>query len=463
MPFSHLDRVPALAVSFLLTFVCTLPAISGAADSGAAKNEEALGWSWSGVFRMRGEYLENSFRLLAPQRDQIGTTRLELALRYKSDDWEGMAEIQDSRAWSAESRSPIGTDDVNAAEPIQLWLGRRWELPTGSLEARAGRMTMNFGSRRLLARNRFRNTSNAFQGALLAWEQVDMRLQAFYTLPLQREPTDFQRAALRDNEAALDRAGTAERFAGVTMAWRASPEIDLETYLFQNRRRPRIGRPLPTQDLWTAGFRFRQRHGDWRIEWESALQVGDSGQLLPISDTPELSHRAWFLSAGLSRELLPGLELGLVYDHATGDRDPFDSRNERFDRLYGARASELGPSGIFGAAIRSNQRSTALRLRWQREPHHHVLFSLRQLALDAPRDAFVTGGRRDVTGESGRDLGLQWELRYRWSAMTGRINWESGVALLAAGNYFDGSGAQLNPALGASSTRYAFTQLSFRF
>jgi hypothetical protein len=444
--------LPSLLFLFLCQLLVSLP----------TQGAEEKGWSVAGELRIRGELLENSYRLVAPASDLIATSRLALALRYRGESLRAVAEIQDSRAWGDESLSPIGTDDVNAAEPIQFWLGRSWALSTAMIEARAGRMTLDFGSRRLLARNRFRNTSNAFQGALLAWQQQDLRLQAFYTLPLQREPTNIQRDALRDNRAALDRAGTAERFAGFTAVLAPSAGSSLDAYLFHNRRRPRSGRPVSAQDLWTAGFRLRHRVAGWRGEWESALQRGDSA-LRSAPGSPQLRHDAWFLHASIARDLLPGLELALEYDHASGDRDPLDNRNQRFDRLYGARASELGPSGIFGVAIRSNQRSPALRLRWTPQSEHELMFSLRGIALDAPRDALVGSGRRDVSGSSGRDVGLQWELRYLRSARARALSWESGIAVLDPGSFFGSEGVVLNPALAGSTVRYAFSQLSFRF
>lgn len=420
--------------------------------------QDASRWEFDGTLRLRGETLTDSFRLVAPERDHLLLTRLEAGLRYRGEKLQGQLEIQDSRVFNDRPLSPVATDAVNALEPIQAWVGTRWKLPGGELEGRLGRMTLDFGSRRLLARNQFRNTSNAFQGGLLRWQGGAGELQGFYFLPLQRRPTGLERAALRDNDAALDRAGSSERFAGVTAKWRAGP-VRAESYLFDSRRRSQALRPVDEHDLLTLGGRLRVDAGAWRGEGELALQWGESRPLAATAPGWQ-DHRAWTAHVSVSRSFGEWAELTAAYDRATGDRDPDDDRYQRFDRLYGARAFELGPSGIFGVAVRSNLRSAALRLVLKPAPQHQLLLSLRQLALDSATDGLQGSGRRDPSGGSGRDIGRQWELRWRWSPDP--LTLEAGIALLDPGRYFEGGGGR-NPPLDASLSRYAFTQVMWRF
>jgi hypothetical protein len=417
-------------------------------------------WDVSGALRVRGEVLADSFRLLAPQRDELLLTRLEMGVKYRGERLQGQLEVQDSRAFNDRALSPIGTDDVNALEPIQAWLGTGWQLEEGTLQARVGRMTLDYGSRRLLARNNFRNSSNAFQGGLLRWERGATQLQGFFLLPLQRQPGALQREALRENRMQLDRAGSAERLGGFTASWESAAGAAYEAYLFDSRRRARRLRPVGEHDLLTLGGRLRLQRGPWRGEGELAVQWGES-RPVPVPSVPWQTHRAWTVHASVARQLGNALELRLIYDQASGDDDPTDNRNERFDRLYGARAFELGPSGIFGLAVRSNLRSVALRLQAQPHEDHRILLSLRQLSLDSPRDALIGSGRRDFSGASGRDIGQQWELRWRWTLSP--LELEAGLALLDPGSYFKGAGAPLNPPLEASLSRYAFTQMTWRF
>ncbi|MDP5071353.1 MAG: hypothetical protein NWQ45_10680, partial [Congregibacter sp.] len=83
--------------------------------------------------------------------------------------------------------------------------------------------------------------------------------------------------------------------------------------------------------------------------------------------------------------------------------------------------------------------------------------------LDSPRDFFVTGARRDISGDSGRDLGRQWELRWRWNPGSAAFTVDVGGAYLDKGDYFKGaSTALLNPP-SRQDTQYVFTQLTWQY
>ena len=425
-------------------------------------------WEFDGTLRMRWESLEDSFRLVAPDRDEILLTRLDLVLQYDAQRWFARVEVQDSRAWGDKTLSPLGTDDVNTLEPVALHLGVRWTT-AGSLDGdwvlRAGRMTVDYGSRRLLARNRFRNTSNAFQGLRLTRDADGTRSQFLYTYPLQRQPTVLDREELRDNKISLDKAGRGERFWGLTHDWELTRGgTQAAAYFFASELSDRPGRPVADHRLRTLGVRLLDSSGRWEWEFEGAYQWGRSRLSSADLSQDWLDHDAWSLHGHVAWALREGLQLRLAWDGASGDRNPDDGRNERFDRLYGARAFELGPSGIFGAGIRSNLRSPALGLRWQPRVDHSLLLTLRQLSLDSARDLAPSAARVDASGQSGRDLGRQWELRWRWRPAARSWDAELGAALLDKGAYFGGANpdALLNPAAPGNS-EYLFAQLSWHF
>lgn len=454
-----------VAAGFAVLAAClALPVAVNAGQDGKA-SVTAPGWTFDARLRLRSEFLEDSFRLVAPAEDHLQLARLELGAHYQDANWLLDVELQDSRAWGFKTRSPVGTDDINVLEPINASVGRRLQLADdGSLTLRVGRMTIDYGSRRLLARNQFRNTSNAFQGLRAQWQQGGRRTQLLYTLPLQREPNALDPAALRERTFALDKAGSNERFWGLTHDFSVHDEqLELGAYAFANHLSDRPGRPVADRDLITVGARALHQGPRYDLELEAAYQWGDSlpGVLAPAADM--LSHRAWFAHAHLGFDLSPQLELRAAFDIATGDRDPDDGRNERFDRLYGARAFELGPSGIFGAAIRSNLRAPALRLVWTPSAGQTLLLSHRWLRLDSARDALVSTARRDFSGESGRDVGEQWELRWQYKPQQAAFSLELGGAYLDKGAFFAGSGSAglLNPPATADS-RYLFAQLIWR-
>ncbi|WP_439106730.1 alginate export family protein [Congregibacter sp.] len=423
------------------------------------------GWSVSASVRLRAESLAESFRLLAPEQDHLYFSRTQLGALFQASSWSFEFEVQDSRAWGIETLSPVGTDDVNSLEPINLKLSKQWAAGGDStLDLTVGRMTLDYGSRRLLARNNFRNTSNAFQGVQLTHSSAASTAQVFYTLPLQRQPDVFAIESLRDNEFRLDKAGRGARFfGGIFDHLLPGADATLGAYVFGSELKDQPGRLVADRELTTLGSRLTWKRGRLDTELEAAYQWGESLASLLSSPSDQLQHRAWFSHLHLGMEVVPGVNLALGYDHATGDRDPFDGRNERFDRLYGARAFDLGPSGIFGAAVRSNLRSPFLRLRWKPTFTQSWLLSYRWLSLDSSRDFFVTGARRDLSGASGREIGGQWELRWRWNPLRSAFDFELGGAYLDKGEYFDGgAGAALNPP-SANSSQYLFAQLQWHY
>lgn len=455
-------KPPCLYLSAALTLILlnlTLPSIA------ESQGSEEQGWFFSADVRLRTEYLAHSFRLLAPEQDLLQFSRSQLGLRYQASGWSAEFEVQDSRAWGDKSLSPIGVDDVNTLEPVNAKVKKTWQMNSGSaVSLTTGRMTLDYGSRRLLARNNFRNTSNAFQGVYLRRTSANATTDMFYTLPLQRQPDLLDRDSLRGNEFKLDRAGRGERFWGASYDYQFSEaNSTLAAYVFRSQLSDRGDRPVADRELWTVGSRLSWQDNRLDLEAEAAYQWGESLAGVLSSKADLLDHRAWFTHLHLGIDLGSGVNFRVAYDHATGDRDPFDGRNERFDRLYGARAFELGPSGIFGAAIRSNIRSPQMRLRWQATQRQTWLLSHRCLSLDSSRDFFVSGARRDTSGVSGSDVGRQWELRWRWKSADSPYSLELGAAYLDKGTYFDGEGgAPLNPP-SVNNSEYLFAQLGWRY
>ena len=73
---------------------------------------------------------------------------------------------------------------------------------------------MDVGSRRLVARNRFRNTSNAFTGIDWRWRgKGDDELRLLYTLPITRLPSEDER--VRRNDIEFDEESFDRQFWGL--------------------------------------------------------------------------------------------------------------------------------------------------------------------------------------------------------------------------------------------------------
>ena len=76
-------------------------------------------------------------------------------------------ELYDSRAWLTEPGSAVSANEINTLELVQAYLAADFDdaLGEGSkASAQFGRMTLNLGSRRLVAADDYRNTTNGYTG-----------------------------------------------------------------------------------------------------------------------------------------------------------------------------------------------------------------------------------------------------------------------------------------------------------
>lgn len=132
--------------------------------------------------------------------------------------------------------------------------------------------------------------------------------------------------------------------------------------------------PMAKRDLLTPGLRFftDPAKGVWDFEIEATVQVGESRSTISPSNTGDLDHRAGFVHAEVARTLAApwSPRFVLEYDFASGDEDPNDGENNRFDSLLGVPRGDFGPTGIYGALARSNISSPGARI--QPEPSSNL-------------------------------------------------------------------------------------------
>jgi hypothetical protein len=458
-----------------LRFPSFLAVACGVLSTGAATAaepwtlSEALGTpenvALEGSYRVRYETLDGPFRAGSAGSDQILVERLLLSARYDFESIYVGAELQDARAQLADAGTPLGTDDVNAVDFLRAYVGFRTSdlfQDGDEVDVTLGRITIDAGSRRLVARNRFRNTINAFSGIQWLWTGAGgTQLNAFLTAPVERRPSDT--ASLLDNDIELDREDDAVRFWGVHYikprllgAWTG------ELYVFALREKDRDGQATRDRDLYTPGFRlFRPPDtGAFDYEIEAALQLGDSR--LSTSDTdPLLDHFAQFYHAHVAYTADNAWQLRYVlqYDYASGDDDPADADNGRFDTLFGARRFDFGPTGIYGPFVRSNLSSPGVRVEAIPGPALNGFVGYRAVYLASGRDALTAAGLQDPSGESGHFAGHQLETRVRYEIAPDNVELEVGAAWLLKGRFLKTAPDAPDP----SDTVYFYAQVAVAF
>ena len=444
----------------MLTMLC---AGAAQAQGGPASPDSTASapdkFSVSGSFRLRYESMDNTYRLVGPKHDEILVSRLLVHAKVKGDKFYGGFELQDSRGWLHEDLTPVGTDDVNALEPLQTYIGYK----SGNLDIQAGRMTMDVGSRRLISRNRMRNTINGFTGVRARWSNpVGIDLDAFLTMPVARLPNNLERDRMLNNEFELDQEHSERVLWGLLVSdLNVSGSFDSEAYLIGISEEDRPGFPTRNRDFVTVGARAHHSGDTWAYEVEAAIQHGKNRATALPADTTDLDHRAWFTHMEVSRKLQGGWDPRVIlrFDYASGDDDPNDAEFNRFDTLYGDRRWEFGPTGIYGALTRSNILSPGVALRSKPSPATDFRIDYRPAWLASKRDVMPTAALRDPDGLSGSFIGHQVDLRWRWWSDSRKVTVDFTAAYLWKGEFLkDAPGAPQN-----GNTAYAYISTSLAF
>jgi len=393
----------------------------------------------SGSMRLRYETIGGEVRPGFNASDELIDLRTILTATYKTGPIRIGAEVYDSRSWLGNSGTPISTNEVNAFEPVQAWIAADIARPFGpgtSLTLQAGRMQTNLGSRRLVASDDYRNTTNGYTGL-----RGDLGLgggvkASFgYLLPQQRRPDDLP--SLLDNKVRLDREGFDQVVWGgvVSRAKTIGPAMaEIGFYHFGERDTP--GRPTRDRSLNIVTARVLRDPAPGAIDYEveGIYETGRiSASLAPAAARLEVG--AWFVYArigyGLGGAWKP--HLAAEFDMASGDKA--GGKYGRFDTLFGFRRAELGPVGLYNVVARTNVLSPGLRAEAAPGKRVDLMLSYRLLWLAEATDSFAGSGVRDASGGSGRFAGQQLDARVRTWIVPQRLRFEVDGVWLAKGHF----------------------------
>lgn len=451
-----------LYLSLLLFAALPGPLAAQQATSGNA-SAAGDGLAISGAMRLRYEAIEGQARAGFNSSDELVNLRTNVLAEYRRGNLRAGVEIYDSRVWGGNSGSPISTNEVNAFEPVQAYLAADLPGALGSgtrLTLTAGRMMLNLGSRRLVAADDYRNTTNGYTGlradiaAPQGWKAV-----LIYTLPQSRRPDDD--AGVAQARVRLDRESWDQVLWGGQAtrgnAWgRASVEL---TY-FHLGERDGIGRPTRDRSLDTFGGRIvaEPLAGAWDYEIEALYQTGRiSTSMAPGAAQQMVSASFAHADLGYSFAGDWAPRLAMEFDYASGDRP--GGRYGRFDTLFGMRRADLAPSGLYNAIARTNLMTTGLRVEAAPSTRLDGFATYRAMWLAAREDAFSSTNVRDSSGQSGRFAGHQMEARLRYWIIPARLRFEFDGVLLAKGRFL----REAPNAPAGNWTRYASFNLTAMF
>jgi hypothetical protein len=404
----------------------------------------------SGVHRSRFEAIDEQFGGGLSGADHVLALQTSLMFDYKLDKLQLYGEIMDSRGLMNDERSSVGTFLVNTLEPIQAYAA--FKLPSRSdagSTLRVGRLTLDIGKRRLISRNRFRNTVSTFTGIDWQWQgAAGQNARAIWLQPMRILPTRFDE--LLDDEFELDRGQRDTSVSGGYYQFPSGRDGDtVEVYGFAyDSAAPATDPAAYFDDLWSVGTRvFRPAvKGRWNYEVEAISQTGESGAIVAGAPRRDLDHRAHLLHVelGYQFDVAWAPTVMFVFDDASGDEDPLDSRNERFNTLFGDRRFELTTTGIYGPFNRSNLHGTGVRATFTPTSRLQGMLHYRSYRLAAERDTWVGIGARDAAGGAGDALGRQLEASVTWTAIANRLALEAGLEHLDFGRFAKQTGVAAN-------------------
>lgn len=452
--------------------ICGAPAALGAALCVSAPvcaedppprlpKDEAL--ELSGSHRARFETIDGQARTGFNSSDDLFSFRTILTADYHiTPDVHVVAELWDSRAYNGNRGTPISTGEVNTLEPAQAYIGVTLPgaLGKGSkIDLQAGRFLLALGSRRLVAADDYRNTTNSSTG-MRADVAVPGGWKAtlVYILPQQRFPNDLD--SLLDNDAALDRESfDTVLWGGLVTRTNTVVGAMAEVGFIHFGERDAPGRATRDRSLGTVSARLIRdpRPSTWDFEVEGIVQRGTTSTGLAANASTQ-DVRAWFVHGDLGYTFAGGWKprIALEYDHASGDSR--GGSYGRFDPILGMRRADLAPGALYNAILRSNFISPGVRLEALPSATTDLMVSYRPFWLAAREDAFSSTGVRDASGRSSSFAGHQLDARLRYS-LTPKIRLEADVVLLAKGRFL----REAPNAPPGNWTRYASLNATFQF
>jgi len=415
--------------------------------------------------RTRYETMDGSFKAGGKGGDQQIPLQTDVFMEARFNRLRAGAEFMDARQFGSDKGSTINNTHVDEADFIQsylAWADQNVMYSGLGAEVVAGRQTLNFGSRRLVARNVFRNTINSFDGVRLrVLDYNNWQFNAFVTMPVGRYPNKSDQ--LLDGYHSFDEPEYQTWFSGgflekYDIAW----GINAELYLYHLDEGDRTRNPTRNRRYFTPGMRFyiKPAKAEFDFQLESIGQLGTVRASTTVTDGKDLQHQAWFqhVDVGYTFDIPWTPRFALEYDYASGDKNPKDGKDQRFDTLYGARRFDFGPTGIYGAFARSNINTPGYRLGINPRSDVQAFLSHRFFWLAESKDAWTSANLRDTTGNTGNFIGQQLELSTRWD-VNSSLNLETGWTHL-----FKGEFAKNAPkAPDSQDVDYFYVQSQFRF
>jgi hypothetical protein len=416
-----------------------------------ARRAPDIGWGllenahWLDIgldYRFRYEHRDDDLRRGQALLDEslLHRTRAYVGVHDVLDPFRFAVEMQDSRRYNSEF--PRDNRDVNEFQLIRLYAELYFDSALGvdalgngrPLSLRYGIHNFEFLDRRLIGNNQWRNTANVFQGfqGALGQEKNDWQLDLLAVQPLQRELYTW-------DEPVKDQW----MYAAIGHWRRWSDIITLEPYYLALHQSAYDG--VAERTVHSPGLRGYGIAGKSGFDYDFSLtyQFGSNGgqDVRAYAGTMEVGYR--FQQPWSPR-------LSFFYSYASGDRDPNDNEDNRFERFFGFGRPWSANDYIFYENISTPK--LRLELAPDKKVHIDLGYSFYWLASD--KDRLSAAGLRDPQGRSGSMVGHELDGRVRWQ-VTPKVEAILGYAHFTAGDFTRNQGRP-------QDTDFAYLEISIK-
>jgi hypothetical protein len=348
---------------------------------------------------------------------------LYLGIKNALDPLRFSVELADSRRFLSDRLDNPNIE--NELEVLQAYVQLHFDDVIGDapLNLSFGRMAFDWADRRIISRNRNRNTISAFDGLRLRLgdENTPWEIDAIAVRPVDRSVEN------------LDESSDNATLYGIAGYWRGwSPHVVLEPYWLWLDQDETRGIPIQ-RDLHTFGLHAFGQWGE-KSTWDYDLSL--AGQW---GTTQGRDHRAWaaHIESGYTWSTAWKPRLAFWCNYASGDQNATDGSNERFDPLYGATYAFYGFTSYFAL---QNIINPSVRLSFAPAKKLKCELIHRAIWLASDTDAWVRGLRRDNTGGSGTYVGQETDVRLVWQVCK-NFDIDLAYAHFFPGSFVNASGA----------------------
>lgn len=430
---------PAAALALVL--------LAGPVIAAEEAEEKEIDWSISAEVRIRPEYRDNlDLESNVGDDQRLGFLRLRLGadLTWKKQ-VRVFAQIQDSRVAGEEVSTSSNEENLDLHQGYAELTPADWQ----DVSFRAGRQEWIYGEERMIGAFGWDNVGRAFDGLRVRWDRPKLTLDGLFA-GISSRSTPVTTPPVTSPESGSTETTGSDLF-GVYSHWKPAEGDEIDAYWLEfadHQEAP--GEVTGTSGKTRVdafGARVKQTAGRLDVLFEGVAETGIAGD-------DDLSAMAAGIQVGWTLGDISKVRLFAGYDYATGDEDPNDGERGEFFNFFPTNHPHYGYADFFGwRNIMSPYTGVSVK-----RGKHFGLLKGHIFDLESEQGPWKSAGGAvlgfDPTGDSGRRVGAEIDLLYRYAWME-KAGVEAGYARFEPGEFAEAT-------RGGDLSHWAYLMLAFR-